>query len=77
MIVVAIFCLFVCFSGMVSGIVFNKHKLFSSLDRYQGITGLLSSPDTGPFEGENSNLLNLPQSKKEHLFCSGYSMNAC
>lgn len=75
LIVVAIF--FFHFSGMVTGIVFNKHKLVSSLERNQGMTGLLSSPDGGPFEGENSNLLNLPQSLKERLFCSGYSVSAC
>lgn len=74
MIVVAIFFRF---SGMVTGIVFNKHKLVSSLGRNQGMTGLLSSPDGGPSEGENSNLLSLPQSLKERLFCSRYSVSAC
>lgn len=49
------------FSEMVRRSVFNKHKLFSSfLERNRGMTGLLPSPDGGPFQGESSDIFLIP-----------------
>lgn len=55
MIIVAVFFI-PSFSGMVTGSVFNKHKLLLPfLERNQVMTGLLPPPDSGPFKDESSN----------------------